>query len=249
MKALFQVYRDTGGKYRFRLRAPNNKIVAVGEAYERKAGCINGINAIKRYCDSEIIDLTVEGFEKPNPKFEIFLDTAKKFRFRLKAPNGEIIAASEAYETKQGCMNGVNAVKRYCNSKIEDLKTEQIIEEATKVQIESAIDITESSLELFEPVSGVDTGSIVTFQGKLIECGTGKGIDNAEIEIYESDRSFMKDDYMASGKTGEDGSFSIDWEAKPMDWWDNTVEVYARFKGTKNIQPSKTKKFIINVSR
>jgi uncharacterized protein YegP (UPF0339 family) len=33
-------------------------------------------------------------------KFEISTDHAGKFRFHLKAPNGEIIAASQGYETK-----------------------------------------------------------------------------------------------------------------------------------------------------
>ena len=45
------------------------------------------------------------------PKFEIFKDAAGKFRWRLKAPNGEIIAASEAYESKDGCKNGIDSVK------------------------------------------------------------------------------------------------------------------------------------------
>ena len=45
------------------------------------------------------------------PKFEIFKDAAGKFRWRLKAPNGEIIAASEAYESKDGAKNGINSVK------------------------------------------------------------------------------------------------------------------------------------------
>ena len=33
-------------------------------------------------------------------KFEISKDRAGKFRFHLKAPNGEIIAASQGYESK-----------------------------------------------------------------------------------------------------------------------------------------------------
>jgi uncharacterized protein YegP (UPF0339 family) len=45
------------------------------------------------------------------PKFEIYKDTAEKFRFRLKAANGEVIAVGEAYESKDGCMNGVESVK------------------------------------------------------------------------------------------------------------------------------------------
>jgi uncharacterized protein YegP (UPF0339 family) len=46
------------------------------------------------------------------PKFEIFKDTSNEFRFRLKAPNGEIIAISEGYTTKASCLNGIKSVKK-----------------------------------------------------------------------------------------------------------------------------------------
>ena len=45
-------------------------------------------------------------------KFEVYQDKAEKWRFRLKAGNGEIIAVGEAYESKSGAMNGVDSVKR-----------------------------------------------------------------------------------------------------------------------------------------
>ena len=45
------------------------------------------------------------------PKFEIYKDTAGKFRFRLKAPNGETIATGEAYESKDSCQKGIESVK------------------------------------------------------------------------------------------------------------------------------------------
>jgi len=46
------------------------------------------------------------------PKFEIYKDSAGKFRWRLKAPNGEIIASSgEGYESKDSCKNGIQSVK------------------------------------------------------------------------------------------------------------------------------------------
>lgn len=46
------------------------------------------------------------------PKFEWFKDKSGKFRFRLKAANGEIIATSEAYESKDACTNGIESVKK-----------------------------------------------------------------------------------------------------------------------------------------
>lgn len=45
-------------------------------------------------------------------KFEIYLDHAKKYRFRLVAKNGQIIATSEGYNSKRGCKNGIESVKR-----------------------------------------------------------------------------------------------------------------------------------------
>ena len=45
------------------------------------------------------------------PKIEIYKDTAGKFRFRLKAPNGETIATGEAYASKDGCKKGIESVK------------------------------------------------------------------------------------------------------------------------------------------
>lgn len=44
-------------------------------------------------------------------KFEIFKDSNEEYRFRLKAANGEIIATSEGYTAKSGCMNGIESVK------------------------------------------------------------------------------------------------------------------------------------------
>ena len=44
-------------------------------------------------------------------KFDVYKDSNGQFRFRLKAANGEIIATSEAYTAKSGCMNGIESVK------------------------------------------------------------------------------------------------------------------------------------------
>jgi len=63
--------------------------------------------------------------ELPEPKFEIYKDKGSKFRFRLRAANGEVIATSEAYESKAGCTNGVESVKTNAKkAKIEDLTKE-----------------------------------------------------------------------------------------------------------------------------
>ena len=48
----------------------------------------------------------------PEPVFEWYNDAKGKFRFRLKAANGEIIAVSEAYSSKDACVNGIDSVKK-----------------------------------------------------------------------------------------------------------------------------------------
>jgi len=48
----------------------------------------------------------------PKAVFEVYKDKVGKFRFRLKSPNLEVIAASEAYESKQSCIKGIESVKK-----------------------------------------------------------------------------------------------------------------------------------------
>ncbi len=56
---------------------------------------------------------TEENFETAkHPKFEMYLDKAGEYRFRLKAKNGEVIAASEGYKAKAGCLNGIESVRK-----------------------------------------------------------------------------------------------------------------------------------------
>jgi len=58
-------------------------------------------------------------FKIGNPVFEWYKDKAGQYRFNLKATNGEIIARSEGYSSKAGCVNGINSVKK--NAPIADI--------------------------------------------------------------------------------------------------------------------------------
>ena len=42
--------------------------------------------------------------------FEIYKDKSGKFRFRLKAKNGEIVCASQGYTTKSACTKGAKSL-------------------------------------------------------------------------------------------------------------------------------------------
>lgn len=59
MAAKFEIYSDSKGEFRFRLKAGNGEIVATGESYKTKAGVINGVDAVKRAAaEAEIDDKT-----------------------------------------------------------------------------------------------------------------------------------------------------------------------------------------------
>ena len=52
----FEVYKDKAGEFRFRLKARNGEIIAVGEGYKAKASCLNGIASIvKNAPDAAIV--------------------------------------------------------------------------------------------------------------------------------------------------------------------------------------------------
>ena len=44
----FEVYLDKAGKTRFRLKAKNGQIIAVGEAYETHKACLAGVASVKK---------------------------------------------------------------------------------------------------------------------------------------------------------------------------------------------------------
>ena len=57
MAGKFEVYTDKSGKYRFRLKAGNGQVIAVGEAYESKKACMNGIEAVRKNApDAKTVD-------------------------------------------------------------------------------------------------------------------------------------------------------------------------------------------------
>lgn len=95
----------------FNLIANNHKIISTSQTYASIENAKIGIESIRKSCTAHVEDQTIEGYNVlTNPKFEIFLDVSGKPRFRLKASNGEIIAASQAYTEKSSCLNGIESV-------------------------------------------------------------------------------------------------------------------------------------------
>ena len=52
----FEVYADKAGEFRFRLKATNGQIIAVSEGYKAIAGCMNGIESVKKNAPDATIE-------------------------------------------------------------------------------------------------------------------------------------------------------------------------------------------------
>ena len=107
------ILKQTATGFKFDLKAGNGETIATSEVYTTEAACLNGIESVKKNCIGEVEDQTVEEVVAvKHPKFEVYTDKAGEFRFRLKARNGEVIAVSEGYTAKAGCLNGIESVKK-----------------------------------------------------------------------------------------------------------------------------------------
>jgi uncharacterized surface protein with fasciclin (FAS1) repeats/uncharacterized protein YegP (UPF0339 family) len=124
-EGVFEILLDAAGKFRFHLKAANGQIIAVSQSYGTKESAIKGIASIKKNAPiSKIADLTMAGGTMPEPEpthaagivqdpvFEIQSNAPDKFRFHLKAANGQIIAVSQSYLTRQSTEKGIASVKK-----------------------------------------------------------------------------------------------------------------------------------------
>jgi len=104
--------RKTKTGIKFDLKASNGQVIGTSEVYKAMKSVRNGIESVRKNAPIAEID------GKTNPKFEVYSDKADKFRFRLLARNGKNILASEAYESKTACLNGIESVKKNADGEV-----------------------------------------------------------------------------------------------------------------------------------
>jgi len=117
-KATFELYKDKGGDFRFRLKDDDGKLLAMAvKGYRTKAECEKLIKAIQR----EVAKARVEDAEKGEKVavgkagviFEMYKDKAGDYRFRLKDDEGVLLAiAGTGHRTRAGCQLVIDAIKR-----------------------------------------------------------------------------------------------------------------------------------------
>lgn len=111
MAGKFQIYKDKGGEYRFRLNASNGQGILASEGYKTKASCITGVESVKKNATNDGL------YERKQAK-------SGKYMFNLKATNGQVIGTSELYETEASRNNGIESVKSHApDASIDDTTT------------------------------------------------------------------------------------------------------------------------------
>jgi uncharacterized protein YegP (UPF0339 family) len=112
----FEVYQDMAKEFRWRLVSGEGKDRAVlatgGQGYKAKADCLHGVKSIQ------------EGTDKL--KFEPYEDNAKQNRWRAKASNGQVVAASgSSYKSKAECDNAIEVIKKgAAKAAVEEVKAD-----------------------------------------------------------------------------------------------------------------------------
>ena len=115
------VIRKSKTGFYFNVEATNGQVIATAQQYKSKPSCKKAIDALKKLAKSPIEDLTIkDGPKYPNPKWQVYQDRKKEFRFRLVASNGNNLIWGEGYSTMQACKAGVLSVQANVNSEIED---------------------------------------------------------------------------------------------------------------------------------
>jgi uncharacterized protein YegP (UPF0339 family) len=115
----FVIKKAKDGSYMFNLIAANSMIVATSQMYTTLDACKNGIASVSANAPTaKVEDQTLENYAKlPYPKFEMYVDKANEYRFRLLAKNGQNVLASQGYSMKENCINGINSVKHNSKTK------------------------------------------------------------------------------------------------------------------------------------
>lgn len=118
MKGQFVYYKTAKGYFNYRLKSFNKITIAVsgGSGYSSLSSLKAGVESVRKNASVHVEDLTLKNKEAPlkYPKFEIYIDKAGEYRFRLYASNGELLCISEdGYASKDSCKKGVQSVAKW----------------------------------------------------------------------------------------------------------------------------------------
>ena len=111
----FDIKKSKDGRYVFNLYSANKVIIATSQVYSSSQAAMTGVKSVMTNATkAEIEDTTLKApVEKPYPKWEIYVDRAGEYRFRLNASNATCICHAKAgYSTKSSCKRGIESIIR-----------------------------------------------------------------------------------------------------------------------------------------
>ena len=114
----FDIQKAKDGRFFFSLYSSNGAVVAYSQIYSSLSAVNTGIaSVISNASKAEIEDTTLKKpTSLPCPKWEIYIDKAEQYRFRLYATNGLCVChSSHGYSTKSGCKGGIDSIKRFAS--------------------------------------------------------------------------------------------------------------------------------------
>jgi len=113
----FEVFRDAGGEWRWRLIHENGNVLAdSGEGYSSRSKARQGLDSVRSNAADAALDTDGEESESGsgNATFELYEDAAEEYRWRLRHRNGNIIAdGGEGYASKSNARDAIGRVREY----------------------------------------------------------------------------------------------------------------------------------------
>lgn len=97
MAGTFEIFKDNGGEFRFRLKSGNGQVVLSSEGYSAKKGALGGAESVRSNCED-------------GSCFQRTTTDSGKFRFNMKAKNHQVIGTSQTYDSEAARDQGVQAV-------------------------------------------------------------------------------------------------------------------------------------------
>lgn len=111
----FDIKKSKDGRFVFNLYSANKVIIATSQVYSSSQAAMTGVKSVMTNATkAEIEDTTLKTpIEKTYPKWEIYIDRAGEYRFRLNASNATCICHAKAgYATKANCKRGIESIIR-----------------------------------------------------------------------------------------------------------------------------------------
>ena len=114
----FELKKAKDGRFFFNLYASNHSVIAFSQIYSSSSAALTGIKSVMS--NAGIANIEDTTLKNPTatlfPKWEIYIDKANQYRFRLYAGNGNCVChASHGYATKSGCKGGIDSIVRFAS--------------------------------------------------------------------------------------------------------------------------------------